>query len=314
MIGRGAIFLGFFVFFQSLWAAPFERQVLVMEEPNKPHRLALEQLCINIESVYQKNRWGPSRCWDIPFEVFGFSVEHRPLVYFETGKLDSKKTTLIQCGIHGDELPTLPMCFNLIHEILSGSRLPPKETRLLVQPLLNPDGMFATKPTRHNKRGVDINRNFPTIDFSKSALLSWQNRDRKDPRKFPGQVSNSEPETRAIVDFIEKEKPQKILAIHTPLGFLDLDAKGQDDQERRARFLAINMSKNSGNYKFMTFGFYPGSLGNYAGQERGIPVYTLELPPGETKKTVDNYWKVFRVALWRAVDFDLDTGLFINED
>jgi protein MpaA len=299
---------------RSASARTFEWQLLSLPHPEKAHRMALDQLCSDIEAIYQKNRWGASKCWDIPFEVYGFSVQQRPLVYIEAGKKDSPKTSLIQCGIHGDELPGLPMCMNLIHEILSGVRLPPKETRLLIQPLLNPDGMFAKSPTRANANGVDINRNFPTEDFDKQSLASWKRREHSDPRKYPGEKANSEPETQAIVRFMDEQKPQKILAIHTPLGFLDLDSKGQKDQERRARYLAVNMSKNSGNYKFITFGFYPGSMGNFAGRERQVPVYTLELPPGNSKPTVDNYWKRFRVALWRAVDFDLDTGQFMNED
>ena len=235
------------------------------------------------------------------------------MLAYEAGDLESRKLTLVQCGIHGDELPSLAMCFRLIDEIEAKKVNLPSGTRLVVQWLLNPDGFLAKKVRRPNARGVDINRNFPTKDWAEHAVESWEKRDRKDKRKFPGKTASSEPETAAIVKFIEQEKPQKIISIHTPLGFLDLDSRGGPDKERRAKFLAINMSKNSGNYLFKTFGIYPGSLGNFAGRERHIPVYTLELPPGDSRKTIDFYWKKFRVALWRAIDFDLETGQF-NED
>jgi len=280
---------------------------------------AIKKLCKEISQFYTKNKWGKlEHCEDVPFRVFGWTVQGRPLVSFDLGPEETAKKTIIQCGIHGDELPALPMCLRLINEIRSGGRSAPKGVRLFIQPLLNPDGMFAKFPTRTNANGVDLNRNFPTLDWKDKAHLAWQQKENKNPRKFPGKAALTEPETQAMVNFIETEKPQKIISIHTPLGFLDLDTKGKDanpDKKRRAQFLAINMSKNSGNFKYQSFGFYPGSLGNYAGNERDIPVYTLELPPGTThKKTLEKHWEKFRVALWRAVDFDLETGQFLDED
>lgn len=284
-------------------------------DPQAAQRVA--KLCDEIEALYRSQKWGESHCQSIPFDIFGESVEKRPLVQFEAGDLkETKRLTVVQCGIHGDELPVLAMCLNLIREIHSGKRPVPKGVHLVVQPLLNPDGMFHhPKPTRPNARGVDLNRNFLTKDFATKALQSWKgSKDKGDPRKFPGESANSEPETQAIVRFLEAHPPQKILALHTPLGFLDLDAKGDETAKRRARYLAVNMSKNAGDYKFKSFGSFPGSLGNYAGNERKTPVYTLELPSGTGPETIDAYWRRFRVALWRAIDFDLDTGLFIQED
>jgi len=280
-----------------------------------PARIA--KLCDEIDALYKRQKWGVSFCRQLPFSLFGESVEGRPLLYFEAGDLKEKnRLTLVQCGIHGDELPVLPMCLNLIREIHSGKRPVPKGVRLVVQPLLNPDGMFRRpRPTRPNAHGVDLNRNFPTKDFKDKALKTWKGgKDKGDPRKFPGESANSEPETQALVKYLAEHPPQKILAIHTPLGFLDLDAKGDETAKRRAKYLAVNMSKNAGDYKFKSFGSFPGSLGNYAGNELRIPVYTLELPPGTGPETIDAYWTRFRVALWRAIDFDLDTGQFVEED
>ncbi len=298
-------------------AAPLESQKseiknLVESSPESSKKI-IETFCAEAAGVYEKNKWGKFTCPTFEAFSFGKSVKGRDLIYFDLGDKNSKALTLIQCGIHGDELPALPMCINLLEEIQSGRRVVAKKTRLIVQILVNPDGMFAVPPTRQNARGVDINRNFPTKDWKADALESWKKRDREDPRKFPGSTPNSEPETQAVVKFINDFKPQKIIAIHTPLGFLDLDSHGDSTQERRAKYLAINMSKNSGNYRFIRFGFYPGSLGNYAGRYKKIPVYTLELPAGVTSPTVDNYWKKFRIALWRAIDFDLSTGTFVED-
>lgn len=274
-------------------------------------------LCEAIAKMYRKHSWGEPGCKGVAFTIFGRSSQGRPLLAYAAGDDDPKaveKLTVIQCGIHGDELTSLPMCLRLIQEIESGKRLVPKGRRLIVHPLLNPDGMFADKPSRANAHGVDINRNFPAHNWAQEALQSWKSRDRADPRKFPGEKPNSESETQALVDFIKREKPQKIISIHTPLGFLDLDTKTKGEhQDRRAKFLAINMVKNSGNYKFRDYGVFPGSLGNFAGRELGIPVYTLELPGGDKPQTLENYWTRFRPGLWRAIDFDLDTGQFVED-
>ena len=274
---------------------------------------AQKSLCDELQKIYDHHKWGKSDCESIPFEIFGESVQGRPLLSIEFSGSDPKSLTLVQCGIHGDELPGVPMCLKLISEIRSGKRKLRPATRLIIQPLLNPDGMVGmAKSQRNNANGVDLNRNFPTKDYVEKSMSSWKAKDHSDPRKYPGTVAGSEPEVKALVAFIEKFKPQKIISIHTPLGFLDLDAKGPTkDLNRRAKYLAVSMSKNAGNYRFKSFGFYPGSLGNYAGQERAVPVYTLELPSnGSDKPTVDHYWTRFRVALWRAIDFDLSTGKF----
>jgi protein MpaA len=281
----------------------------------KPEDIIVTQFCSEIRGVYARNKWGavPLDCEKVPWKVMGWSVQKRPMLSFEGGDTKTSKLTLIQCGIHGDELPSLAMCMNLIAEVSKGPRKIPAKIRLVVQPLLNPDGMFRQPVSRHNANGIDINRNFPTQDWKAKAQDVWRLKEKQDPRKFPGDQAGSEPETQAIMKFVEEFKPQKILSIHTPLGFLDLDTKSGGESLRRAKYLAVNMSKNSGNFKFLRFGFYPGSLGNFAGQERQIPVYTLELPPGDNRPTIDNYWKKFRLALWRAIDFDLDTGEFLED-
>jgi protein MpaA len=307
--------LSFFIAATALANLPSLSLERVLFQSIKIEDLVVGQFCSDVAKVYVRNKWGavPVDCEKLEWKLIGWSVEKRPLMALEFGEKTAPKVTLVQCGIHGDELPSLAMCMNLISEVTKESRKVPSQVRLFVNPLLNPDGMFLSRPTRHNIRGVDINRNFPTLDWEKSAHSVWKNKEKRDLRKFPGEKAASEPETLAIMNFIEQLKPQKILSIHTPLGFLDLDTKSGGESLRRAKYLAVNMSKNSGNFKFLRFGFYPGSLGNFAGQERQIPVYTLELPPGDNRPTIDNYWKRFRVALWRAVDFDLETGTFLED-
>jgi len=74
---------------------------------------------------------------------------------------------------------------------------------------------------------------------------------------------------------INRFKPQKILTIHSPLGFYDFDGPSSnlDSFERWIE----TVSKET-KYPLKKFGFFPGSLGNYAGHEHNIFTLTLELP------------------------------------
>jgi protein MpaA len=290
----------------SLWKWQVIRELATPE-------FAAAELCRDIDAHFAAIGWRPSGCADVPFSVYGWSVENRPLIQFEFGNKESKKLTLLQCAVHGDERPAVPMCLNVIRDHLDAKRTLSPELTVVVQPLANPDGFFRSPPTRPNANGIDVNRNFPTPEWEAEALDAWKKRDKEDPRKFPGKQAGSEPETQAIIKFVSERRPQKIIQIHTPLGFLELDTKGDPDKKRRAQFLAINMLKNAKNLDYKAFGVWPGSMGNWAGRHLGTPVYTLELPTGESARQNDRNWDSYGISLWRAFKFDLETGTFYED-
>ena len=134
-----------------------------------------------------------------------------------------------------------------------------------VVPLANPDGLLADPPQRMNANGVDLNRNFATPDWQRDAHAYWSKRKHKDPRRFPGKEPVSEPETRWLQSEIEAFAPDIIVSIHAPYGVLDFD--GPAEEPRRFGHLRLNR-----------LGVYPGSLGNYGGVHKNVPVITIELP------------------------------------
>jgi murein peptide amidase A len=165
-------------------------------------------------------------------------------------------------GIHGDELTSPEIVLNWI------KRLPETDANTYhwkVVPLVNPDGFFATKPQRTNANGVDLNRNFPTTDWATKAKFYWEKQVAKDPRRYPGKAPLSEPESKWLHDQIESFKPHAIVSVHAPLGVLDFD--GPAPAPRKIGRLYLDQ-----------VGVYPGSLGNYSGIQKGVPVVTLELP------------------------------------
>ena len=229
--------------------------------------------------------------------VYGDEKEH---------KSNPKNSTMILCGIHGDEITPIKFCFDIIHYLDDLYYSPDThhlfDDRLVViAPIVTPDAFFVSNPTRTNYRGVDINRNFPTDDWEDKALRFWKNRYGKDKRRYPGERPLSEQETIFQVNLIHRYDPNKIISVHAPLTILDYDGPEivLDDDEDAAENLLTKMSKNAEDYNVQDYPFFPGSLGNWAGNERGIPTYTLELPSSDNRKH-DQYWERFRKAIYSA--------------
>ncbi len=197
--------------------------------------------------------------------VSGSSAQGLPLLYRDylpTARRMTPKRVLMIGGIHGDELSSVSIVFRWMDQ-LAQSRFQPFHWR--VMPCTNPDGLLARPSTRMNANGVDLNRNFPTQDWTAKALQYWEARTHSDPRRYPGKSALSEAETRMLVREIERYKPDAIVSVHAPYGVLDFD--GPRDPPDRFGYLHLHQ-----------LGTYPGSLGNFAGINIGIPVITLELP------------------------------------
>jgi hypothetical protein len=176
-------------------------------------------------------------------------------------RADPQRILLIG-GIHGDEFSSVSIIFQWMQRLQADRRQP---FHWRVMPLLNPDGLMRVPETRTNARGVDLNRNFPTPEWDRTALPFWAERTGRDPRRYPGPAPESEPETRWLLRQIEQFRPHVIISVHAPYGVLDYD--GPHEPPRRLGFLTLHL-----------LGTYPGSLGNYAGLYLGVPVVTLELP------------------------------------
>ena len=173
---------------------------------------------------------------------------------------------------------------------------------MVVAPLVAPDSFLKPKPTRTNGRGVDVNRNFPTQDWSAHAHKRWAHVHKRDQRKNPGQKPASEQETIFQMNLILRYKPNKVISVHAPLTMLDYDGPSlKAEAGKSAKVLLEQMSQKSSGYKISNYPVFPGSLGNWAGKEKHIPTYTLELPNTNHLET-DKFWGLFKDAMLFAVD------------
>lgn len=174
-------------------------------------------------------------------EVQLFSVE--PRCY--------EKTLLVFGMMHGDEPEG---------EYIAKKMMELKHTknRVLYIPCLNPDGK-ALK-TRTNANQIDLNRNFPSSNWTIS----------KKDRYFGGEKPLSEKENIFLKKIIDQYKPYAILTLHTPFEVVNFDGDALD--------IATNISNLSGYKLENNIGYpTPGSFGSYFGIEQGYKIITLEM-------------------------------------
>lgn len=194
------------------------------------------------------------------------TVLGRPILWRDVGAASPQSfKVLVVGGIHGDELSSVSLALHW----LGLAEQPPADSPVQVLwrfvPALNADGLFMPQPRRTNANGVDLNRNFPTPRWAQEAPLYWDKRTRRDPRRWPGPKPLSEPESRFLEAQIQQFAPRLIVSIHAPYRVLDFD--GPFTPPTRLGRLYLDQ-----------VGIFPGSLGNYGGVHKGIPVVTIELP------------------------------------
>ena len=148
----------------------------------------------------------------------GESVEGRPIMAYRLGE-KGRPPVVLMSTMHGDEPDT--------RRILTSLKDGPKivGVDLWVVPTYNPDGLAAG--TRKNANGVDLNRNFP---------YQWTD---LDGDYESGPKPKSEPETRAVVRFLKRVEPRRILSFHQPLHGVDTDTKNKKFARKVARTLKL---------------------------------------------------------------------------
>jgi murein peptide amidase A len=190
---------------------------------------------------------------------------------------------LVLGGIHADEAASVILVMDWIARARQGSSAQAVHWRMA--PLVNPDGFFLPSRTRVNARGVDLNRNFATHQWSEEARRYWLKTTRRDPRRFPGPSALSEPESQWVHQQIESFQPQLIVSVHAPYGVLDFD--GPPPPPSRLGSLMLDQ-----------VGIYPGSLGNYGGIVVGVPVVTIELRQANRVSATDAAAMWTDLQLW----------------
>lgn len=129
--------------------------------------------------------------------TLGHSIE----AFTSTKSLEGK-SILVMSGLHGDEIEGVALTTMLLNHFASLNN--GAMDHILFAPITNPDGFSLNQ--RWNVNKVDLNRNWPTKDWSPKVL---------NPRYPPGPSAESEIETKILRNFIEKANINFVIDLHS---------------------------------------------------------------------------------------------------
>ena len=163
-----------------------------------------------------------------PESLIGKSVAGNDIKAYHFGT--GKKEIVFIGGIHGGyEWNTSLLAFEMIDWLKKNPSVVPDNVKITIIPVMNPDGLKkVTKTTdsftasqvsqlkdvqisgRYNGNNVDLNRNF---DCKWQETGTWQ-----DKEVSGGTAVFSEPESQAIRDYVNKNKPTAIITWYSAAG------------------------------------------------------------------------------------------------
>ena len=154
----------------------------------------------------------------VEVRTIGHSVKGRPIRAWRLGE-PGKRPVVLVSTMHGNE----PHTRRILESLRDGRAI--QGIDLWVVPTYNPDGLASG--SRRNARGVDLNRNFP---------YRWKD---LDGSYESGRRPASEPETRAMMAFLDEIAPKRVISFHQPLHGVDTDTKDAGFARRLARALRL---------------------------------------------------------------------------
>lgn len=186
-----------------------------------------------------------------------------PIPGYDFGR--SGPRVLILGGVHGDEREGVEAAYGLCKRWAVNF---PYSLQVTVLPAFNFDGVIRHQ--RVNGRGVDLNRNMATNDWSPKIT---------NPRYNPGPEANSEPETKALVRWLEQYPPSLVLSLHSWKPMLNVNGDCAREAQVIAQWTKYTIEPSIG---YPT----PGCLGTYCGLEREMPTITYEIERGLDTRSI----------------------------
>ena len=249
--------------------------------------------------------------------IIGHSVMNKPIYCIRIGEGDKK--IFINCAHHGLEYLTSAFIMNFLKnyanafsenkEICERSAAELyKNVSLYIVPMVNPDGvdiavngLDITNPF-HRKLISDVGvhsfnkvwqANINGVDINHNYNAGWRVvKTSPGATKYSGPYAESEPETRAIVNFIKAIEFDMVIAFHSQGGEIYYDYDGI--MAENSRNIAEKMAKESG-YKLSV----PEGSASFGGckdwfiKEFGKAGFTVEIGHGENPLPIDMLWEIY---------------------
>lgn len=207
--------------------------------------------------------------------IIGRSVQNRPIEVYRFGS--GPRERMIIAGIHGgDEGNTIALAEQLIAHLRRHPRLVPAGYTLYILRSLNPDGeVLGNVPeARLNANGVDLNRNF---DVGWKAV--WRSTGCSSKPGTAGVGPGSEPETRALKEFLRSRKVEALISYHS--AYLGVFPSGEPPHPPSVRLAEAIHAISNYPYPPVRNGCeYTGTLVDWATSNGVIAAVDLELNSG----------------------------------
>ncbi len=185
--------------------------------------------------------------------TIGRSVQGRPLTVQVIGDLATARRRVVVLGcVHGNECEGVP----IVDAVAKSA--PPAGVAYVLYRHPNPDG--AAADTRHNARGVDLNRN----------SIGWKRAHKRGDVYYPGPGALSEPESVALRDLVRSVRPTAFVTYHQAINCVDYAGRGGPWATQYARITGMPVK---------VLPAYPGSTATWLGTRYpDIVSLTVELP------------------------------------
>lgn len=214
----------------------------------------------------------------------GKSVENMDIHAFKTD-VKADKYLYLLAGTHGDEVEGVYVLKKLFEWLKDEHSL--RDLPIVVIPVLNPDGYRNS--TRVNSHAVDLNRNYPSENWTSKARKKKYN---------PGPEALSEPENKFFIKLMDKFPPGLVLSFHSWKPLLNYNG----DIEDIANYLSShNEYEIAADVGYPT----PGSLGCFVPEKYNCGVLTFECPVLNDKISLKSIWEENEEALKSLIQSNL---------
>jgi predicted deacylase len=200
----------------------------------------------------------------------GTSVEGRSIMAHSFGNGPAKY--LFMSNLHGDEKSGYYILSSWIDYLESHPEEVPAGKTIVVIPHLNPDGFVHN--TRFNAHNVDLNRNFPSASWKSDVKLLGGSI----LVNGGGSAPLSEPESKAIKDYIERLSPTLVMSYHSQGSLVIANGSGNSNAIASMYAAAVDYrhvptEESIGTFEYDT----TGALEDWLHETPDIPTVLLEL-------------------------------------
>lgn len=219
----------------------------------------------------------------------GTSVQGRSLTAYKFGSGPNR--ILFVGGMHGNERSSYQTLIAYVDELERRYNETPSDKSIVIIPDINPDG-YAHQ-TRTNANGVDLNRNFPSNDWTTGIYMPGG----VYLENGGGTAPLDQPESSALASYINSFSPRLVLTYHAVASTVISNGAGDsyslaDLYSEHSGFAHYTSAHEDGIFAYLT----TGEFETWLADKKGIPALLVELATMSSNELYSQ-----RSAMWATL-------------